>query len=268
MQNFGVIGSPISHSLSPLIHNFLFSYFGIDADYQKFLASEMELPKILSLLAGANITVPFKEAVFHLCDEVSDLACQIGAVNTVMHIDGKLWGHNTDGLGFWKCIENLDAKNALILGAGGSARAIAVMLRSHGVDVEIYNRSLSCMDFFRSMGIEVAKLEEEKKFDLLIHTTSVGLDGHSLPYGVDILKNFLARSEIVMDIIYPSLSCIKNIEDFRAFLTTRPKTAFLGLANQGMDGLEMLLYQALFAFEIFCGGRYGFDELKALFYNA
>lgn len=269
MRYFGVIGSPIHHSLSPLIHNFLFSYLGISAHYDKFdIPSPSLLASTLQSLSGANITLPYKEEVFGLCDEVRGFAQEVEAINTVLCRNQKLYGFNTDGLGFWECIKNLELKTALVLGAGGSARAIAMMLKKQGVDTMIYNRTPSKVDFFRSRGIGVLETLEVKEVDLLVHTTSVGLDGKSLPYQQEKLQSLVSKAKYVFDVIYPSQKGIVGIDQFRDFFLSRPKTAFLGLSNQGMDGLEMLLYQAFFAFEIFCDGQYCFEELKALFYNS
>lgn len=269
MQKFGVLGSPISHSLSPIIHNFLFSYLGIKARYEKILVPSSEMiEEVLDSLNGANITLPYKEKAFNLCDEVIGIAQEIGAVNTIICNGYKKIGFNTDAHGFWECIKNLEIKNALILGAGGSAKAIAIMLQAQGVDVSIYNRTLSKLEFFRSKNIKTLSSLECQDYDLVIHSTSAGLDGKSLPYGIDELSSVVLGAKYIFDVIYPSSVKIVNIDEFRNFLFNRPKTAFVGFSKKGMDGLEMLLNQALFAFEIFCDGQYCFEELKALFYNS
>lgn len=269
MQSFGVIGNPIAHSLSPIIHNFLFSHFGINAKYEKIhLLHSCDLRSTLLSLNGANITLPYKTHAFEICDEVSPMAQEIGAVNTIFCRDAQWLGFNTDAFGFWECIASLEIKNALILGAGGSARAIAVMLQKKGIEVLIYNRTIEKLDFFKHRKIPFQEQVLARDYDLLINTTSAGLDGKGLPLCNEILIPLLSKSKYLFDVIYPSSQALKSIEDFRLFLSHRPPTALLEVAKKGMDGLEMLLYQALFAFEIFCQKRYCFEELRALFYNA
>lgn len=269
MQYFGVVGNPIAHSLSPLIHNFLFSHFGISADYRKIhLLNPHHLRSTLLSLSGANITLPYKTQAFAICDEVSQIAQEIQAINTIICQDSKLLGFNTDAFGFWECVSSFEMKNALILGAGGSARAIGVMLQKKGIEVFIYNRTAEKLDFFKERNIQIQEKILLRDYDLLINTTSAGIDGKSLPLSGEILSLLLAKTNYIFDVIYPSSQALKTIQDFKLFLSYRPPTALLDFAKRGIDGLEMLLYQALFAFEIFSQGKYHFEELKALFYNA
>lgn len=269
MQSFGVVGNPIAHSLSPIIHNFLFSHFQMRAFYKKIhLLDPKDLRSTLLSLNGANITLPYKTHAFEICDEVSQMAQEIKAVNTILCRDRKLIGFNTDAFGFWECIASLGIKNALILGAGGSAKAIAVMLQKKGVEVFIYNRTREKLDFFKQRKIQIQEQVLIRDYDLLVHATSAGLNSKSLPLSCEILTPLLSRTKYLFDVIYPSSQALKTIEDFRLFLSHRPPTALLDFAKRGIDGLDMLLYQALFAFEIFCQKQYHFEELKALFYNA
>lgn len=269
MQSFGVIGNPIAHSLSPIIHNFLFSYFGIHANYQKIhLPNAFDLQSTLLSLEGANITLPYKTQAFEICNEVNQIAQEIKAVNTIFRSDSKLVGFNTDALGFWECVSSFEVKNALILGAGGSARAIAVILQKKGIEVFIHNRTRDKLDFFVKRKIKIQDQVLSSHYDLLINTTSVGIDGKSLPLSKEILTPLLAKTKYIFDVIYPSNQTLQTIQDFKLFLSYRPPTALLNFAKRGIDGLDMLLYQALFAFEIFCQNQYHFEELKPLFYNA
>lgn len=268
MRYFGVIGDPIAHSLSPAIHAFLFDHFGIEARYERFHLRSPDLlrSKLLSL-HGANITLPHKGKAFEVCDEVRGIAEEIEAVNTIECMDDRLIGWNTDAFGFWECVRGLGAKTALILGAGGSAKAIATILCKQGIKVSLFNRSNRDCEFFAQRDVCMHEGVLEGSYDLLIHSTSVGLDGRSLPLEEERLSSLLARCKHVFDVIYPSRQ-IASIEDFKRFLSHRPPTALLAFAQRGMDGLEMLLYQALFAFEIFSQGKGLFEESRALFYNA
>lgn len=273
MQQFGVIGNPISHSLSPIIHNFLFSHLGIKAFYQKIYVPHLEkLNGVLDSLDGANITLPYKEEVFGICDEVMGIAKEIGAVNTIVNRDQKKYGFNTDALGFWKCVENLGIRNALILGAGGSAKAIAVMLQKMGVEVDVYAKNKLRHLFFIQRQIKVNAKIDLKDYDLLINATSAGLITDDLPVPEKILKELFCRSRYLFDVIYPSDSRMNSIDSFLDFFVHRKATPLIAYAQsysiQTMDGLEMLLFQALLAFEIFFSKQYSFEELRALFYNS
>lgn len=157
----------------------------------------------------------------------------------------------------------------MILGAGGSAKAIATILKKNNILVSVYNRTSSKLGALESLGIEAMSSFEAREFDLVIHATSVGLDGKSTPYVEDkAFFELIQRSKYVFDVIYPFCAEIVDIDGFRSFLLRRPKTAFVEFSQKGMDGLEMLLYQALYAFEIFCKKQYCFEELRALFYNS
>src|SRR5690606_37837089 len=150
-----VIGHPINHSRSPLIHGTWLVEHGIDGSYDAIDVAPGDLPAFFERLrsgefAGGNVTIPHKEAVFALCDSVDPLATMIGAVNTLVVKDGKVHGSNTDYLGF---LGNLDAAapgwsdgpaDAMIIGAGGAARAVLVALRRrNGGKVHVLNRTLS-----------------------------------------------------------------------------------------------------------------------------
>ena len=126
-MQFAVVGNPIHHSLSPLLHNYAFEILGINAFYGRYCLSEEKDFRFLETLGlkGANITIPFKEIAFNSCDETFGIAKKIGAVNTIVFDNNKILGYNTDAMGFYECIASFQFKNALILGAGGSARALA-----------------------------------------------------------------------------------------------------------------------------------------------
>lgn len=127
-MQFAVIGNPIAHSSSPLLHNSAFRALGICGSYSRYLLeSNQVFSTIKDLhLKGANITVPYKEIAFGFCNEVFGIAQKIGAVNTLVFEGNRVLGYNTDALGFYQCIESLNFKNALIIGAGGSAKALEI----------------------------------------------------------------------------------------------------------------------------------------------
>lgn len=196
--------------------------------------------KFLSLgLDGINITVPFKENAYKASDELDEYAKKIGAVNTIIAKNGKLHGFNTDSPGFIASLDGFLPKRALILGAGGTARAIAFALKANGVPVSVANRSAGRLDFFAQNGFETITfdlLDASEEFGLIINTTSAGLTSDELPCSEDKLTALLSNTDFAYDCIYK-------------------ETPFLLLAKElgkkNKNGLDMLIWQAFFAFELF-----------------
>ena len=147
MNYYAVIGNPIAHSISPRLHNNAFEALGINSIYSRYLldasASASKLrQKFFALgLSGANITVPFKEIALECADEQDELAKKIGSANTLVLNAGKIHAFNTDAPGFMMAIAEFEnIKNALIIGAGGTARALAHALKASGAEVSVLNR--------------------------------------------------------------------------------------------------------------------------------
>lgn len=243
MRLFAVFGNPIAHSKSPILHNFVFHKLGIDAKYVRYLleSSDNFRDLFFSLgLSGANITLPYKESLAQYCDEIRGIAKNIDAINTIVREDSRIIGYNTDGIGFYKNIENETIKNALILGAGGSARAIAFTLKQNNIDVNVTNRSAPNLNFFKNNGFEVCLNDEilglDKKFDIIINATSSSIND-TLPLPRDNLEKLFSDAKIAFDLMYGK------------------KCKFLELAkNQNLkiiDGAKMLLYQAIAASSLF-----------------
>ena len=250
-QIYGVIGDPISHSLSPSLHNPAFAALGIDAVYVTFRVSPSSLEDALrGLLAlnvqGINVTVPHKSEVFQYIDEVTDTARRIGAVNTLRNDSGHWIGENTDATGFIRSLEplglSLPGSSVGMLGAGGAAKGVAVGLLEAGVSrLFISNRSFDRATVlaellkasFGQQSVSAVSLEEleKKELNLLVNTTTVGSDGHSSPAKL----NRFDKLGAVTDIIYrPSRTPL---------LLEAEK---LGLPN--LNGGGMLLYQGISAF--------------------
>ena len=239
---FALFGAPVSHSKSPLLHNSLFKKLCIDACYGRYHLENGAIlkEKFFSLaLDGANITVPFKEDAFHACDVVDEFASNIGAVNTIIPRDKKLYGYNTDAPGFIASLNGFSPKNALVLGAGGTARAISYALRAKGVDVVVANRSKERLVFFENAGFKTSlfdELDSNLRFNLMVNTTSAGLTNDETPCKEELLQALLTKSKLAYDCIYK-------------------ETPFLKLANElcvdRKNGLDMLIWQAFFAFELF-----------------
>jgi shikimate dehydrogenase len=250
-----VIGHPIAHSRSPLIHGTWLAEHGIDGSYEATDVAPDALPSFFERLrdgefAGGNVTIPHKEAVFDLCDDVDPLAESIGAVNTLISKDGRVTGTNTDYLGF---LGNLDqgaqgwsdeAKPAIVLGAGGASRAILVALASRSIPVILLNRTRETADRVAqevSGDITVASLDAFNDVaphaGLVVNTTSVGMHGSRFA-SFDLSK--LASGSLVTDIVY-SPRVTPLLAD----------AAKLGLRT--VDGLGMLLHQAVPGFAAWFG---------------
>lgn len=254
MRLFGVLGDPVSHSLSPVMHNAAFAALGMDCEYHAFRVSRESLYDAIHGayalgFGGLNLTIPLKEKALEIV-QPTDLAKQIGAVNTVEFKNG-IVGHNTDGLGAKMALEksgiNIRGKNILLLGAGGAARAIAFQLAKDGGDVTIANRS---QDRAESLAKEVSKVGKAggcglenlerriKGSDILINSTAVGMFPK---ISETIVRSEMMHSELVVfDIVYNP----QNTRLLQEAKKARAKT---------VDGVMMLVYQGAEAFKIWTG---------------
>lgn len=247
MELFSIFGNPVSHSISPRMHNLALEGLHIEGSYIRTPLKDGSqlIDKFKSLkLDGANVTVPHKEFAYDLCDELDEFAQKIGAVNTLVKNGDKIIGYNTDAPGFFKAIESFgEIKSALILGAGGTAKAIATILKKNSLHVEILNRSKNRLDYFHKSGFNAYSWDEFelKSYDLIINTTTAGLSDNSLPCDKKLLNELMKKAKFAFDVIY-----------------NKP-TPFLALAKQNSltckDGADMLLYQGVLAFNIFFNNR-------------
>ena len=245
MHYFVVFGNPIAHSKSPILYNAFFERLQLGARYTQFLLKEGESP-VAALRAhgfsGANVTIPFKEIAFAECDEVRGVAREIGSVNTIVREGERVVGYNTDAEGFYRVIaKRFIPKNALLIGAGGSAKAIAYILRQHQIPTTIVNRSQARLQPLTSAGYKTMLSEAlgtEDSFDLIVNATSAGLTDDSLPLPIEkmtaLLQSLKAQPQsLLVDIVYGQ---------------TTPLFALAqSLGIQAVDGLEMLLTQAALA---------------------
>jgi len=256
---YGIIGYPVKHSLSPLMHNMAFRELGVEADYQLFPLKEEEIDQFFedlrnkeSQVFGLNVTVPYKEKVTSYLDTLTPFAQKVGAVNTiVINEKRKLIGYNTDAPGFMAHLSELKFettnKRIAILGAGGSARAIMAtlcMIHERPQSIKVYNRTTSRADALLndlSERIDMSIVESVNSIDdlnielsdLLINTTSMGLDKND-PCLID--ENLLHSNMLVYDLVYnPS------------------ETLLLKMAKevgaQSSNGLGMLYYQGVLSFQ-------------------
>ncbi len=237
------------------MHNLAFKGVGFDGCYTRWLIEDGDTLKesFFALgLKGANITVPHKEAAFRAADVVEDFAAEVQAVNTLVLRDGKLYGYNTDAPGFYRALEKLGSvKKALVIGAGGTARALSLYLRSKGVEIEAVNRSAHRLEWFESEGFMSHTWESfvADEYDVVINTTSAGLEDDSLPMPKELLDEALLKTKYAVDVIYGKRT---------PFLKEAIR---LDLPN--FDGSQMLLWQGILAFDLFTQHRYSLEEIES-----
>ena len=251
---FAIFGNPVSHSKSPLMHNLSFQGLNYDACYARYQLQNGEKLKstFFSLgLKGINITVPHKEHAYNACDVLDPFAQKVGAVNTIVEKEGKLYGYNTDAPGFLKAISEFShIKTVLFLGAGGTAQSTSSILRDEGYEVTLLNRSAGRLERYKKEGFETYTFDDfiPKPYDLVINMTSAGLEDDSLPAPKEILDKVIPQAQACVDVIYGK------------------ETPFLKLAKSynkpTKDGSDMLLYQGIIAFEYFTDHQFKFDEIE------
>ncbi|MFZ4540942.1 MAG: shikimate dehydrogenase [Rickettsiales bacterium] len=252
----GLIGFPVSHSLSPRIHEYWITKHMLSVTYKLFTTPPPRLRQTMlhmrkKNVAGVNITIPHKQVVMEYLDNIDEVATRVGAVNTVINKNGSFIGSNTDVYGFItnlrEAVGAIDSskylKNVVILGAGGATRAIIVALKDAGAQaITLTNRSadkaLALAEEFQITHLPwEVRHEALAEASLLVNSTSLGMQGHP---GLDIDLSGLPKDALVHDIVY-------------APLETELLRAAKARGNVVVDGLGMLLYQAQKAFELWHG---------------
>ncbi|MCX8131649.1 MAG: shikimate dehydrogenase [Clostridia bacterium] len=271
----GVLGNPVEHSISPQLHNTLSTRLGIDTVYVPFRVEKADLDnavkglKALNVL-GFNVTIPYKKDIMKFIDDNTKEALLMGAVNTVKNIDGRLYGYNTDAEGFSRSFKEesgatFKGKNILIIGAGGVSRAIAVKTAIEGAKhISLVNRTISkaldiagIIENNYETGIRCLDSEDKKykdafsEADIVINTTSVGMYPEIEGCPVDKKINFMSH-QIIYDVIYnPAKSkLLKKAEKSGC---------------KAMNGLGMLFYQGIYAYEIWTGIKLSEDIIKEIY---
>jgi shikimate dehydrogenase len=244
-----LIGDPIEHSLSPLIHNAAYQALGIDYVYVPFQVRDIKraIDGIRGLgIRGASITLPHKTKALKYLNRLDPMAEEIGAVNTIVNDEGVLTGYNTDGDGALEALEEvtrLGGKKTVLIGSGGAAAAIAVGLKGKGVELVILNRTeVKARKLATKVKAEgfgsLKKLAEISTADILINATSVGMSPKIKESIVP--KEFLHNRLTVFDIVY-------NPKETRLIVEARERGCAI------IYGYKMLLYQAALQFELFTG---------------
>jgi shikimate dehydrogenase len=268
----GLIGDPVEHSMSPVMHNAAFSSLGLDYIYLPFRVERENLARAIDGLrafniAGLNVTIPHKVAVIPFLDELETLAEKIGAVNTIVNNNGLFKGYNTDASGFIKAllkrgIEPGD-KKVVILGAGGASRAISFTLAEKGAELVILNRKLemdwavelaSSISQFWDKEVKALELNEENlsavldSADILVNATSVGMSPNTSQ--TPVAKRLLRSDLVVFDVVYNPVKTRLLAEAGESGATT-------------IDGIDMLVWQGALAFELWTGVKAPVEIMKS-----
>lgn len=244
---YGILGRPVAHSLSPAMHNAAFAHLGINAVYVPFKVQDLgqAVAGLKGLnLGGVSVTIPFKEEIIPLLDEVAGPAARMGAVNTVVNQGGRLVGHNTDWLGAVAALKEkteIHGRHILILGAGGAARAIVYGVLEAGGRVSVTDIDMSkAATLAREFGVECLEPREINACgaEILINATPVGMAPHS--DDIPLAPELLSRFRLVMDIVYRPLR-------------TRLLQEAHARGCEVVDGLRMLLHQGAAQFSLWTG---------------
>ena len=260
----GVIGDPIEHTMSPVMHNAAFKKLGIDYLYVPFRVRKEELEKAIAgmralNIRGLNVTIPHKVEVISFLDKVDSMVGKIGAVNTIVNDDGVLTGYNTDATGFLQALLERGVepkgKNTVILGAGGVSRAISFILAERGAHLVILNRQLE-LDWAEELAQRISQIfnkeikalvlnegnlaEVLERAEVLVNATSVGMSPNidETPVPARLLKPGL----VVFDSVYNPVK-------------TRLLREAEAAGVKAIGGLDMLVWQGALAFEKWTGQK-------------
>ena len=235
MKLFTIFGNPINHSKSPRMYNKCFKHYGLN-NYcytRTLLENGEDIIKVFKELkiSGASVTVPHKEWAYRLADEVRGIAKEIKAVNCLVLEDDKVIGYNTDAPGFMESISEFEYNSVLIIGAGGTAKALSLMM-----DADILNRSENRLKDFKNHKTFTWDSFKPKKYDLIINTTSAGLNDDNLPAPKEILEELFKQAKYAVDVIYHETPFQKLAKIYNLKIK---------------DGSDMLVYQGVLQFEKF-----------------
>jgi shikimate dehydrogenase len=253
----GIIGFPLSHTLSPVMHNAVYKKYKMNWEYKVFETKPEDVPAVIDKMRkekirGLNVTIPHKHAVMPLLDKIDRAAVEIGAVNTVVNDKGILTGYNTDYLGFLETLKkagiSLKGKKVVMFGAGGAAHAIGYAINSlmpaglfiFNIDALMTKRLVKQLKLKKVKAASLKKTVAKDKIiasaDFVINCTSVGMHGNQVPYEINMLK----KGAVVYDIIY-------NPEKTEFLLRAEVMGAKI------MNGLDMLIYQGMESFRLWTG---------------
>ncbi|MCI9086004.1 MAG: shikimate dehydrogenase [Clostridia bacterium] len=257
-QHLGIIGYPIEHTFSPAMHNFISEAVHNNFIYSAYLIPPEQLENAINAvraldIKGINVTAPHKVEVMQYLDEVTDTAHELGSVNTVVNRGGKLYGYNTDADGFCMMLEKNDiaikGSNILIIGAGGVTRPTVIRLIDNGASaITVLNRTKEkadslADDIMKVKGFKINTTVNSFDFDIVINTTSAGMEPLENALPTDSISeisdlSFINENTAVVDMIY-------NPSETRFLKESRERGA------KTLNGLGMLIYQGVIAYELF-----------------
>ena len=259
MPRLAVLGYPVGHSRSPAMHTAALAELGLGEEWSYEAievapdAFEAGIGAMLGEdFAGANVTVPHKSAALALADELSETAREIGAANTLVFADGEVRAENTDAEGFLRSLPGSPGgKRALVLGAGGAARAIVWALLREGAEVQVWNRTeLRSQHLCEELGGETVAAPDQAAYELIVNTTAVGL-GDEDPFAeLPLVADTFAPAQTVVDMVYGG-----------------EPTALLRAADAAgattVDGIEILVQQGALSLEIWTGRPAPLETMRA-----
>ncbi len=257
-KQLGIIGYPVEHTFSPRMHNFISEAVHNNYIYSAWTVKPENLGKAIEGvralgIKGINVTAPHKTEVMKYIDCVSGVAKELGAVNTVVNDNGILRGYNTDADGFCMALDKagvtVNGSRILIIGAGGVTRPTLIRLIDNGAShVAVLNRTKSkakalAEDILKTKGFKVITEAEELKFDIVINTTSAGMEPQENILPIDSIEeigdlSFIDKNTAVIDMIY-------NPDETLFLRKARERGA------KTLNGLGMLIYQGIIAYELF-----------------
>lgn len=257
----GLFGYPVEHTLSPAMHNTAFRDLGLNYCYVPFLVHPDSLANaILGIkalnLAGVNVTIPHKEKVIPMLDEINQEALFIGAVNTIVNSGGRLLGYNTDGRGFIQSLTEKDIsvedKDVVIVGAGGASRAISYYICQRAKSLSLFDidkeKVGNLVHDLKQISKSVSPIEDFSSidnFNIIINATPLGLkEKDPLPIHTELLK----KEQVVCDLIYKRTRLLEEASK-KGCIT--------------LDGLGMLLWQGALAFELWTGKKPDVEIMRA-----
>ncbi len=258
-KRLAVLGHPVGHSRSPAMHNAAFAELGMAAEwsYEAIDVFPDELERRVRAMpgegfVGANVTVPHKSAALALADVLSETAREIGAANTLSFAGGEVRADNTDAGGFLDALTGSPGgKRALVLGAGGAARAVVWALLREGAGVDVWNRTeLRSRNLCEELGGQPAPAPDPTAYGLIVNTTSIGMGGEDPFEELPLSPRGFAPGQIVVDMVYGS-----------------EPTALLAAAEAAgatiVDGVEVLVRQGALSFRIWTGREAPLEAMRA-----
>lgn len=264
--HFMVIGHPISHSLSPLMHQCALDHHRIAAKYFAIDLSPDDLTRFISwcnqdVFLGANITIPYKETLFDAVDEVDSISAELGVINIICKENGKLKGYNTDLYGFTKplepYLEQLDGGSAIVFGTGGASRAVVAGLIQIGIqDITIVSRNPAGKNLYDTNPEVTMRLADytnwiafAKEASVIVNSTPIGMAPNTDDSPVSEGESSLLMDKVCYDLVY-----------------NPQKTNFLKLAEdhggKPINGMEMLIWQGSRSFELWTGHSFPYERVK------